>query len=110
MGEDTDKRARQQPFSVDEMMERLKTRPSRSNSRVIGVEVVDNQTVEVRKKRKRRSHQPKKAKERRAVLLRKSLLFCLVPLVLFSIAYYFLSKMKYESDSFREKLSDAIIS
>lgn len=99
---------RKQPVSVDDMMDRLKSRPSSGGSRVVSVTTVDGEEREVRKKRKRRSHQPKKAREARVNLLRRGILFGLLPLVLVVIAGWYVMVFRYKGETFRAELSERV--
>ncbi|MFT4548649.1 MAG: hypothetical protein ACI8XO_001249 [Verrucomicrobiales bacterium] len=91
-------------YTYDEMMDRLRSQRSGSGGRQVEIEGPDG-TVEV-KKRKRRSHQPKKAKEELIGRLKKRLLITAVPIVLLLIGGYLLINVRYQSDGFSEGVSE----
>ena len=91
-------------YTYDEMMARLRHQKSGGGSRRVKIEGADG-SVEV-KKRKRRSQQPKKAKAERVGKLKVRLLLVAVPLVLLIIGTYLLLNVRYQSDGFRNDISE----
>jgi hypothetical protein len=102
-------RPKKQPFGVDDMMDRLKTRSS-GGSRVVGVESVDGEHQEVRKKRKRRSHQPKKVREARIAWGRKLILYGVIPLIVLAIIGWYVMILRYKGESCRSDVSERVSS
>jgi len=97
--------SRKQPVSVDDMMDRLKSRPTTGGTRVVDVKTVDGETHEIRKKRKRRSHQPKKVHEARIGRMKRLVIFGLLPLIAAMLVGWYLLGLRYKGESFRESLS-----
>ena len=90
-------------YSYDEMMARLRSQRS-SGGRRIRIEGEDGM-VEI-KKRKRRTHQPAKQRKQRLGKLKKRLLLICIPAVLLLIGLYMLLQARYESEGFRNGLSE----
>lgn len=90
-------------YSYDEMMERLRHGRSSGGNRRVKIQSPDG-TVEIRK-RKRRSHQPQKIRQERISRLRKIAIIGVALLVLLVIGIRLLLNVRYESDGFREGVS-----
>jgi hypothetical protein len=91
------------------MMDRLKARPEeKGSSRIVTREVIDGQSVEVVRRRKRRTHQPKKEKEKRLTRMKRLALFVGLPIVLLVVALVVTTLFRYQSESFRAALSDRV--
>ncbi len=76
----------------------------------VRVEVVKNedgteQLAEVRRRRKRRTHQPKKVRERRLKVLKRALWFGVLPCLIGVVALYLLLTSRVGGEGFRESAS-----
>src|SRR5210317_1710498 len=86
-------------YTYDEMMERLRGQRSGGGGQRVKVASPDG-SVEVRK-RKRRSHQPVKERQRITSKLKRNALLMIVPIVLLLVGAYLLLNVRYQSDSYR---------
>ena len=83
-------------------MSRLRSQRRSSSERTTTVDSPDG-PMEVRRRRKRRTNQPKKAsKTESSPKLRRYALFIGVPLVMLGVGLYLLFQARYESDRFKE--------
>ncbi len=105
-------------YSYKEMMDQLRQQQNGggrdgSSSQPVRVEVIkgedgSTQVAEVRRRRKRRSHQPKKIREQRIKMLRRLAVFGVVPLVLLLIGGYMLMLSRVRGEGFRNSASARI--
>jgi hypothetical protein len=119
----------QSNYSYKEMMEELRKqrkgeggevsgRQSQSSeagstSQPVRIEVVEAEdgtkhVAEVRRRRKRRSHQPKKVKEARVILMRRTLVFGGIPLMMLFVGGYMLMLSRIRGEGFRTGASERI--
>jgi len=84
-----------------------------SGSQSVRLEVAEapdgsRQGTEVRRRRKRRSHQPKKAKEQRVKMMRRVLILVGVPLGVLFVGAYMLMLSRVRGEGFRKAVSERV--
>ncbi|MGI9241738.1 MAG: hypothetical protein ACR2RV_13130 [Verrucomicrobiales bacterium] len=90
-------------YTYDEMMARLRGQRSGGGGQRVKIASPDG-SIEVRK-RKRRSHQPAKERQRITGKLKRNVLLVTLAVILVLIGAYLLVNVRYQSDSYRSSLS-----
>lgn len=110
-------------YSYKEMMDRLRKQrqgggssspgEGGDSSRPAGSQAIEGadgskQSGEVRRRRKRRTHQPKKVKEERVKVLRRALVLVGIPLGLLLLGAYVLMLSRVRGESFRKAVGERV--
>jgi hypothetical protein len=110
----SDPKDQQSNYSHEEMLDNLRSRErGNGGDRPVSLEVVEgtdgNQIIkEVKKRRRRRTHQPKKIRERRIRLVKKILLCGSISVVLLLAAFYALMLFGIRGQRFRASVGERV--